>query len=450
MIKKTVSVLVQYYLRLIFTRVSFILFLYVTEQFCRHFSPRGRGEYCIMEGKIMETVFNSPNPILFGPGASKATGQKLKEFGCTKVMVVFDPGIKKAGIADKIVEAVKSAGLEVITFGDVQADPPDWSVEQAGNIAIAEKVDGVVGVGGGSSMDTAKGVKLLIANPPPLKQYFGRTGVVTKPSVPLIVIPTTAGTGSECTPGGTITNSELGIKTNISGVGCAVTLGIVDPELTASLPKYVTATTGLDAFCHCFESYTSAMANSISSVLGREGIRLVGKYLVRAYENGSDDMEAREGMQLAATLGGMAMSGAFCHLCHDIGRSLGAKFHVPHGHGCSVTVPQVLQVIAPAQPEKVKYIAECLGAQVPDGATGEEIGQIAYDAAHDLLKKVNLPGMASLGLKKEELLAQVPDEVVMQVEMEIKGFGGIAPPPMPVTKELIADIIVRAYDENNF
>ena len=397
----------------------------------------------------METIFNSPNPILFGPGSSRATGEKLKSFGCTKVMVVFDPGIKAAGIADRIVESVKSAGLEVVCFGDVQADPPDWSVEEAGKLAIAEKVDGVVGLGGGSSMDTAKGVKLLLGNPPPLKQYFGRTGVVTKPSCPLIVIPTTAGTGSECTPGGTITNTELGIKTNISGVGCAVTLGIVDPELTAGLPKYVTATTGLDAFCHCFESYTSAMANSISSVLGREGIRLVGKYLAAAYEDGSN-REAREGMMLAATLGGMAMSGAFCHLCHDIGRSLGAKFHVPHGHGCAVTVPQVLQAIAPAQPEKVRYIAECLGAEIPEDATGEEIGRKAYEAAIALLRKVELPGMAKLGLDKQELLDKVPDEVVMQVEMEIKGFGGIAPPPMPVTKELVADIISRAYDENNF
>ena len=397
----------------------------------------------------METVFHTPNPILFGSGSAKMTGKKLKEFGCTKIMVVYDQGIKAAGIADKVIASIEEAGLEVITFDEVIADPPDWSVEKAGILAINEGVDGVVGLGGGSSMDTAKGVKLLIKNPPPLRQYFGRTGVVTVPSVPLIVIPTTAVTGSECTPGGTITNTELGIKTNIAGVGCAVNLGIVDPELTLGLPKYVTATTGLDAFCHCFESYTSAMANSLSTILGREGIRLVGKYLVAAYEDGSN-LEAREGMMLAATLGGMAMSGPFCHLCHDIGRSLGAKFHVPHGHGCSVTLPQVLQAIAPAQPEKVKYITECLGTEVPEGATGEEIGALAYQAASDLLRKVNLPGMAALGLKKEELLEKVPDEVVMQVEMEIKGFGGIAPPPMPVTKELVADIVSRAYDENNW
>jgi len=121
----------------------------------------------------METVFHTPNPILFGSGSSKMTGKKLKEFGCTKIMVVYDKGIKDAGIADKVIASIQDAGLEVISFSDVIADPPDWSVEQAGILAINEGVDGVVGLGGGSSMDTAKGVKLLIKNPPPLRQYFG-------------------------------------------------------------------------------------------------------------------------------------------------------------------------------------------------------------------------------------------------------------------------------------
>lgn len=396
----------------------------------------------------MESVFNSPNPILFGIGAAKATGQKLREFGCKKVLVVYDQGIQKAGVADRVLDVIREAGIETVCYDNVQADPPIWSVEEAGALGVREGVDGVVGVGGGSSLDTAKAAKLLQTNPPPLRQYFGRVGVVTKPSVPLIVIPTTAGTGSECTPGGVITDTERDIKTNISGVGCAVTLGIVDPELSAGLPAGVTASTGLDALCHCVESYTSAMANSLSAVLGREGIRLVGKYLLRACRDGKNDMEAREGMAKAATLGGMAMSGAFCHLCHDIGRSLGAKFHVPHGNGCAATLPQVLQVIAPVKTEEVRYIAQCLGAELSPEADAAAVGQAAYDAAWKLLKDTGLPTLRALGLDKAQLLAAVPDEVVMQIDMEIKAFGGIAPPPLPVTKELVADIVSRAYDEN--
>ena len=396
----------------------------------------------------MQSIFNSPNPILFGTGTVKQLGDKLKELGCSNVLLVYDQGIKNAGIADRVAAVIEGAGLKTVRFEDVQADPPDWSVEQAGKLGKDNGIDGVVGLGGGSSMATAKGAKLLQTNPPPLRQYFGRTGIVTKPSVPLIVIPTTAGTGSECTPGGTITDTERNIKTNISGVGCAVTLGIVDPELSASLPRSVTASTGLDALCHCVESYTSAMANSISTVLGREGIRLVGQYLLRACEKGAEDMEARAGMAKAASLGGMAMSGAFCHLCHDIGRSLGAKFHVPHGNACAATLPQVLETIAPVKTEEVRYIARCLGAELSDEAGPEEVGKAAYAAAHRLLKATGLPNLRELGLSKEELLAQVPDEVVMQIEMEIKAFGGVAPPPLPVTKELVAGIVSRAYDEN--
>ena len=218
----------------------------------------------------MPSVFSSPNPVLFGTGISQETGSRLKGFGCTKVIVVYDKGIKSTGIADRIIENINAAGIETICYDGVQPDPPDWSVDEAGTLGINEKVDGVVGIGGGSSLDTAKGVKLLLTNPPPVNKYFGREGVITNPSKPLIVIPTTAGTGSECTPGGVITDSKNKIKTNISGIGCSVTLGIVDPGLTLGLPPAITASTGLDAFGHAFESYTSALSNSYSEVVGRE------------------------------------------------------------------------------------------------------------------------------------------------------------------------------------
>ncbi|MDR1068084.1 MAG: iron-containing alcohol dehydrogenase, partial [Clostridiales Family XIII bacterium] len=387
----------------------------------------------------MHSIFSAPNPLLFGSGSIKAIGDKMREYGCKKALVVYDRGIKAAGIADIVIGVITDAEFEAVSFDEVQADPPDWSVEKAGKLAVDEGVDIVIGLGGGSSMDTAKGAKVLITNPAPLKQYFGREGVVTKPSVPLIVVPTTAGTGSECTPGGTITDTERGIKVNVSGVGAQVTLGIVDPELTANLPAGIAASTGMDALCHCTESYTSARANYFSSVMGRDGTKLVAKYLARAVKNGKDDREAREGMMLAASLGGMAMSGAFCHLSHDIGRSLGAKFHVPHGNGCAVTLPQVMRIVASVCPEKVKYIAECFGKELADNASPEEIGAAAHDAMIDLVKEIGLPSMKELGLELDELLAVVPDEVVMQAEMSAK--IGIVTIPVPVTKELIEGII---------
>ncbi|MDR2606197.1 MAG: iron-containing alcohol dehydrogenase [Oscillospiraceae bacterium] len=381
----------------------------------------------------MQSVWNAPNPLLFGRGAISQIGAELTKLGCRRALVIYDKGVEKAGIAGRVVELLEAAGIAAVRFDEVQADPPDWSVEQAGALGVAEAVDCVVGVGGGSSIDTAKAAKLLIANPPPLKQYYGREGVVTKPGVPLIVVPTTAGTGSECTPGGVITDTERGIKTNIAGVGCQVTLGILDPELTIGLPPGVTASTGMDALCHCIESYTSARANSFSEIAGREGIRLIAKYLVRAVENGGD-LEAREGMMLAAALGGIAMGGALCHLSHDIGRSLGAKFHVPHGNGCAACLPQVLDAVSDVKQSQVQYFADAFGAA--DAKT----------AALTLMRRIKLPTLRDLGLERDALLAAVPDEVVMQCQMAAK--AGIVTSPLTVTRELIANIVSKAYDEN--
>ncbi|MCL2124896.1 MAG: iron-containing alcohol dehydrogenase [Oscillospiraceae bacterium] len=394
----------------------------------------------------MPSVFSSPNPILFGIGTSKQTGDKLKELGCTKILLVYDNGIKSAGIVDKIDAVIKAAGIDTVHYSGVQADPPDWSVEEAGALGVHEHVDGVVGLGGGSALDTAKGASMLQTNPPPIEQYYGREGVVTKPGMPLIVIPTTAGTGSESTPGGVITDTKNIIKTNISGAGCKVTLGIVDPELTLALPPSVTASTGMDALCHAAESYTSALANSFCDLTGREAIRLAGKYLVRAFENGSD-LEAREGMMKAATLGGMSMSGPLCHLAHDIGKAMGGKFHVAHGNACASTLPQVLQAVAPACPDRVRYIAESFGASIPEGASPEAIGEAALVTMQSLMKKLKMPNMSQLGLKKEELLDILPEIVVGMQEGLVKLFG-VATFPLPAPKEFIATLISRAYDEN--
>ena len=394
----------------------------------------------------MPSVFSSPNPILFGIGTSKLVGEKLKEMGCSRALLVYDNGIKAAGIVDKIDSIINAAGIETVHYSGVQADPPDWSVEEAGALGVKENVDGVVGLGGGSALDTAKGATMLQTNPPPISLYYGREGVVTKPGKPLVVIPTTAGTGSESTPGGVITDTKNVIKTNISGAGCKVTLGIVDPELTLALPPSVTASTGMDALCHAAESYTSALSNSFCDLTGREAIKLAGKYLVRAFEDGSD-LEAREGMMKAATLGGISMSGPLCHLAHDIGKAMGGKFHVAHGNACASTLPQVLQAVAPAYPDRVRYIAESLGANIPADASPEAIGSAALKTKQTLMKRLKMPTLAELGLKKEELLETLP-EIVVGMQAGLVMLFGTATFPLPAPKELIAEIIARAYDEN--
>ncbi|MDA8080142.1 MAG: iron-containing alcohol dehydrogenase [Actinomycetota bacterium] len=385
----------------------------------------------------MPSVFASPNPVLFGRGTSKEIGEKLKEFGCTKVLVIFDQGVKKAGIADTVIANINRAGIGTVAYDDVLPDPPDWSIEEAAALGLREDVDGVVGLGGGSSMDTAKGAKLLLSNPPPINQYFGRDGVVKTAGKPLIVIPTTAGTGSENTPGGVITDTRRNVKDVVVGPGCAVSLGIVDPELTVALPPEITASTGMDAFCHAVESFTSKRWNSFSDVVAKEAITLIGKNLTRAYHEGSN-IEAREAMLFASSLGGIAMSGPLCHLGHDIGKPLGANFHIPHGTSVASCLPQILEYIAPAVPEKIRFIAEALGNHVPETASVDTIGELAGAAVKALMKEINLPNFKSYGLTKSEVLGIAPDVIKF----------GLALAPMPTTEDVVRNLLSQAFEEN--
>jgi len=164
----------------------------------------------------MPSVWSCPNPLLFGRGVSGAVGEKLKEFGCKKVLVVFDQGVKSAGIASKITGHINAAGINTACYDSVLADPPDYTINEAGALGVAEKVDGVVAVGGGSAMDTGKGAALLLTNPPPIGRYYARPDSpppeYIKSLKPVVVIPTTSGTGSECTPGGVITDTENNCK----------------------------------------------------------------------------------------------------------------------------------------------------------------------------------------------------------------------------------------------
>lgn len=387
----------------------------------------------------MSSIFVSANPILFGVGTSKEVGKKAKEFGCKKVLLVYDKGVEAAGLADKIIGYLKDSEIEVVSYNGVQADPPDWSVIEAANLGLENKVDGVIGLGGGSSLDTAKAANVLQTNPFPLHQYFGRFSAPMKAGLPLIVIPTTAGTGSECTPGGVITDTVNNVKTNVNGIGCQVKLGICDPELTLGLPKSVTASTGLDALCHAMESYTSIWNNPFAGLMGEKAIQLVGKSLLRAYNNGPNDLEARTDMMEAATMGGMSMMGPLCHFGHDIGRALGAYYHVPHGTACVMTMPQVLEYIAPAVPEKVTYIAQCLGAEIAENASAEEIGLAAKEALRGIMKATNMPTLQSLGLDLEELKVRVPPNVLKM---------GLALAPMPTNTESIIMLLEKTYNEN--
>ncbi|HHT47473.1 MAG TPA: iron-containing alcohol dehydrogenase [Firmicutes bacterium] len=381
----------------------------------------------------MSSVFNSPNPIFFGRGTSKLTGGKLKEFGCKKVLVIFDKGIKAAGIVDKILDNIKASGIETVLFDKVEPDPPDYIVNEAGALGLAEKVDGLVGIGGGSSMDTAKGARILLTFPAPINRYFGRGDAEPldeRNMKPVIVIPTTAGTGSEATPGGIITDTEKHVKWPII---CSVSMAIIDPELTVGLPSGITASTGFDALCHAAEALTSKAHNRISEVLAKEAITLIARNLPVACREGSN-IEAREGMSLAATLAGMSLRGPFGGIPHDIGTLLGARYGIPHGTAVGCLLAESMNFIAPVIADKVKIVAECMGAEVPANSTPEEIGIIARNTIRNFYKEVNMPKMKALIPDKQDML---------QAE---KLFKGTSFTPRALTREHAKEILENSYD----
>lgn len=374
-------------------------------------------------------------PTTMGSGASLRTGLKVKQLGLRKVLVVYDKGVKDVGIADLIIENLKNAGVEIVIYDKVLPDPPDYLVEEGAEIARRENIDGIVAVGGGSSMDTAKGINVLINNDPPIMKYFGVQKNL-KPGVPMVFIPTTSGTGSEVTNMCVISCISRGNKDSVVSPVCVASLAIVDPDLTLGLPQKMTAATGVDALAHAVESITGSQANPLSDALAREAIRMISKWLPVAYKDGSN-AEAREQMVLASTFAGMAFTNALVHLGHSIGHTLGAHFHIPHGVACAIALPEVIEYTSKTEYKKVRMICECLGAELSDDATSEEIGVAAKKSLRDLIKSVGIPNLKELGIQLED---------VMKVAPVITQDTGFAMIPYRITAAKVAEMLKSAYD----
>ncbi|MFZ5643393.1 MAG: iron-containing alcohol dehydrogenase [Bacillota bacterium] len=374
-------------------------------------------------------------PTVMGSGASLRTGLEVRQLGCKKVLVVYDKGLKAAGIADTIVENIENAGVKTICFDGVLPDPPDTMMEEAAEIARKEAVDGIVAIGGGSAIDSAKGINVLINNPPPIMQYFGVQKTL-RPGVPMVFIPTTSGTGSEVTNMCVVSCTSLGKKDSVVSPVCVGTLAIIDPDHTLGLPPKMTAATGVDALAHAVESITGGHSNPLSDALAREAIRSIAKWLPVAYRDGSD-IEAREQMILASLFAGMAFTNGFVHVSHSIGHTLGAHFHIPHGIACAVVLPEVIEYTAKTEYKKVRMICECLGVNVAEDATPEEIGANARKAIRSLMKSVEIPNIKELGIPLEEVLKVAP-----LVTMDT----GMALAPYRITAAKVAEMIKSAYD----
>lgn len=299
--------------------------------------------------------------MVMGAGVSRQTGDHVSTVcgGPSKVLVVVDPAIRELGVADNALNSLEDSGHEVKIFSDLKSDPQESSVDAATAIAHAMGADCIVGIGGGSAMDTSKVVAALADSGNGCAAY--RLSATPWPyrKTALITLPTTAGTGSETTPT-SIISQDNGIKNWFWGPALKTDLAIMDPELTVGLPAYWTFYTGMDALVHSIESRTNRYRYGENDIYAESGIRNALQYLELAVKE-PDNIEARSGMMLAAAYGGLAISNTGCAVAHNIGHALGSIAAVPHGRAVSVALARTWQWVLPGNPSACDDVARLAG-----------------------------------------------------------------------------------------
>ncbi len=357
--------------------------------------------------RIPDTVapFRAPPSQLFGCGAVARAGEEARRLGATRALIISDPGVVKAGIAERVREALEGAGIATGLYDQVEPEPSVASVEralaalQAGGHGGA--YDLLVGVGGGSAMDTAKGVSLRSANPGPLQRYFG-VELVPQRGLPMIQIPTTAGTGAEITPNAIFDDTERRLKAGIVSAHLFAAAAIVDPDLTIGLPPPVMAASGLDALTHAIESYVAVRATPHTDLYALEAVRLIGASLRAAATRGAD-RAARYGQMLGSYYAGLAITNAGTGLCHAMAYPLGSAYHVPHGIANALLLPAVLEFNLPSDLPKFARLAAALGEPV-EGRSAREAARLAVEAVRALARDVGLPaGLREVGVPEDAL-----------------------------------------------
>lgn len=353
---------------------------------------------------INTCVYYQLNPVLFGNGTIKYAGEKAREIGISKALVVSDEGVKKAGHVAALEEILRSAGIQYVVWSEAQKDCPDETVKIASEIARNEKVDGVIGLGGGSVLDTAKAIAAVSANDDrvldDIAEYLMGEKEYEHPPLPLMEIATTSGTGSECTFVSVVSSSSLNCK---MGLPVSPDYGIVDPELTLTVPRYVTAFTGMDALAHAVESLTEQKNSPHSDLLAYEAIRLICKYLPEAVKDGND-IEAREYLALASNFAGISFNESGTHIGHSCAHALGHLYHIDHGVCCADLTPGVIQFTAMTFPEKIKNVGRLFGITFSELDSPKVIGEKTAEAAARFGKAIGIKSLRDHGLTKEEVL----------------------------------------------
>ena len=346
--------------------------------------------------------FRSPE-IVFGEFALN----HLTTIQGRKALIITDQNIVKLGFADLVKDKLAEAGIETAVFAEVEPDPSLQTAQRGAREAEGFQPDWIIGLGGGSCMDTAKAAWFLYERPDmDLRELSPFESLGLRAKARLVAIPTTSGTGAEVTMASVLTDTEEKRKVALGSGELVPDLAIVDPIFTMNLPPEITADTGMDVLTHAIEGYSCNWHNDFTDGLCLKAIQLVFDYLPRAYENGADDLVAREKMHNAAAIAGLGFGNSFAALAHALGHSLGAAFHVPHGRAVGLFLPYTIEFGANAGEGRYADIARFLGLPVDDG----DLGAASLVAATlNLAQSIGMPtSIRALGISPEDLNQALP------------------------------------------
>ena len=382
--------------------------------------------------------FIIPPTVITGIGATEQAGEQAKRLGARTALVVTDGGIVKLGYADELVNQLRRVGIGASLFSNVTPDPTLQNVDDGLEQYRDESCNIIISIGGGSAIDCGKGIAIRLTNDGELADFMG-VNKIPNPGAPLIAIPTTAGTGSECTKATVITDTEHNVKMMLSSPCIVPQVAIVDPLLSLSTPPHLTSAVGVDALTHAIEAYISKRAQPITDALALEAIRMISGSLRLAWADG-ENIEARTEMMLAASIAGMAFINSSVALVHGMSRPIGAYFHVHHGLSNAVLLLDVMEYSVVGAPERFADIARAMGEPI-DGLSPMRQADAAIVGVERLINDLQMPRLGEIGIDREKF-----ETVADQMALDALASGSPANNPRQPTKEDIVALYSKCFE----
>lgn len=347
--------------------------------------------------------FQTANHLIAGQNSIEKVGEHLSLLGTEvkSALIITQPSMKRLGFVEKLIHQLSDKGVSAYVNIDVLPEPTVENIEEVFQAISKEQYDVLIGFGGGSVLDATKILSVLQTNNQSIRELLG-TDLVKNPGTPTILIPTTSGTGSEVTPNAIVTLPDEELKIGIVSKYLLPKLVVLDPVLTLSLPRPITAATGMDAFTHSLESFISNKSNLISDMVALESIRLISSSIIEAYQNGNS-VEAREKMLVGSMYGGMALTSAGTAAVHALAYPLGGKFKIPHGVANSMLLPHVMEFNMDAIEDRLFLVAEPMGIKI-EGFSKTEVAQKVVNRIVEWTNVLEIPqNLKEYGVKEEDV-----------------------------------------------